>query len=309
MEQIEKIRPMVHAITNHVSANDVANAILAVGGLPIMAEYQGEVEEITVSASALVLNMGLLHPNKYLAMRNSGKIANKNNIPVILDPVGCMSSRYRKSSLRSLLSEIQFSVIRGNFAEMKTLSEIEYYEIWTKDYEITREKVIKPKGNFDEHKNLIAKEREKYRKMMEESIGKGVDSYENGDCLEEKIAIAKNIAQKYRCIAIITGENDIVTDGKKTFCLQNGSPRMAKITGAGCMLSGLLGAFVGARQGSVLDSAVLACQLFSVAGELADEKATEKNLGTASMRNFLIDYLSLLDEDSVLSRAKFFEIK
>ncbi|MBR0278650.1 MAG: hydroxyethylthiazole kinase, partial [Synergistaceae bacterium] len=38
LENVRAISPLVHNITNYVTVNDVANAILAVGASPIMAD-------------------------------------------------------------------------------------------------------------------------------------------------------------------------------------------------------------------------------------------------------------------------------
>ena len=40
-------RPLVHCITNPISIHQCANAILAIGARPIMAEHPAEVQEIT----------------------------------------------------------------------------------------------------------------------------------------------------------------------------------------------------------------------------------------------------------------------
>lgn len=266
-ERVREKRPLVHAITNHVSANDVANAILAVGGRPIMAEYIGEVEEITSHASALVLNMGVIHPEKLSAMKRAGKIANEKGIPIVLDPVGCMSSSFRRTSAAELLDELKCSVIRGNFAEMSIL--------W----------------NMDEPKYFST-----------EKISGGVDSVDRTE-LAEKVELALGISQKYCCVAIVTGAVDVVSDGKRVFCLSNGSPQMTKITGVGCMLSGLIGTFVGANADNVLESALFAVKLLSISGELAEERLCADNPGTASMRIFIIDYLSTMEEKVLEERV------
>ena len=46
--------PLIHCITNPISINQCANAVLATGGRPIMAEHPKEVREITGSAQALL---------------------------------------------------------------------------------------------------------------------------------------------------------------------------------------------------------------------------------------------------------------
>lgn len=64
IELWKKVRqevPLVHNITNYVTVNDCANAILAVGGTPIMADDLREVCEIVKMAKSLVINMGTLN--------------------------------------------------------------------------------------------------------------------------------------------------------------------------------------------------------------------------------------------------------
>ena len=51
-------RPLIHCITNYVTANDVANLLLACGASPIMADEPEEVEEITARCAGLCLNLG-----------------------------------------------------------------------------------------------------------------------------------------------------------------------------------------------------------------------------------------------------------
>lgn len=60
LKEIKEKRPLVHCITNYVTANDCANIILAVGGIPVMADNKYEVEEISSKAQALVINIGTL---------------------------------------------------------------------------------------------------------------------------------------------------------------------------------------------------------------------------------------------------------
>ena len=53
-EELRKQVPLVHNITNYVTVNDCANALLAIGGSPIMADDINEVEEITSISSAFI---------------------------------------------------------------------------------------------------------------------------------------------------------------------------------------------------------------------------------------------------------------
>ena len=84
--------PLVHNMTNYVTVNDVANAVLAIGASPIMADDISEVRDITSISSALVLNIGTLNSRTIESMIAAGKQANERGIPVVLDPVGAGAS-------------------------------------------------------------------------------------------------------------------------------------------------------------------------------------------------------------------------
>ena len=92
---IRERKPLVHNITNYVVMNETANAILALGALPVMAHAQEEVAEMVGLAGALVLNIGTLSEPWIDAMLLAGKAANERGIPVVLDPVGAGATAYR----------------------------------------------------------------------------------------------------------------------------------------------------------------------------------------------------------------------
>jgi hydroxyethylthiazole kinase len=53
LENVRKMSPLIHNITNYVTVNDCANILLACGAPPIMADEKKEVEEITSICSGL----------------------------------------------------------------------------------------------------------------------------------------------------------------------------------------------------------------------------------------------------------------
>ena len=55
LENVRNKRPLVHCITNYVSANDCANALLAIGASPIMADDKNEAEDMTIKSFAKIL--------------------------------------------------------------------------------------------------------------------------------------------------------------------------------------------------------------------------------------------------------------
>ncbi len=121
IESIRTEAPVVHNITNYVVMNTTANAILALGGSPVMAHAAEEVEEMTGLARALVINMGTLSAPWVTAMLKAGKAALGRKIPVVLDPVGSGATRFRTETARRLVQEIRPTVIRGNASEIRSL--------------------------------------------------------------------------------------------------------------------------------------------------------------------------------------------
>jgi hydroxyethylthiazole kinase len=115
-------KPLVHQITNFVVMNETANATLALGALPVMAHAVQEVEEMVRAASALVLNIGTLSDAWVDSMLRAGRAANSEGVPVVLDPVGAGATAYRTETARTLVSELELAVVRGNSAEIATLA-------------------------------------------------------------------------------------------------------------------------------------------------------------------------------------------
>ena len=68
MENVRRMVPLVHNITNYVTANDVANVLLACGGSPIMSDDPDEVEEITTICGGLNINIGTLNKSTIPSM-------------------------------------------------------------------------------------------------------------------------------------------------------------------------------------------------------------------------------------------------
>jgi len=122
IEKIKEQRPLVHHITNYVTANDSANITLAVGASPVMASEPKEVEQMAAQAASLVLNIGTLSSLTVEAMLAAGRKAAAKGIPVIFDPVGAGATEYRTAVARRILAEVKPAVIRGNMSEIAVLA-------------------------------------------------------------------------------------------------------------------------------------------------------------------------------------------
>ena len=121
LSRVEAFKPLVHHLTNYVTATDCANTVLALGGSPVMADAKEEVEEMVSMASALVINLGTLNSNGLESMVLAGKKANHLKIPIILDAVGVGATNFRTLKAQTLLETLKFTCIKGNASEILSL--------------------------------------------------------------------------------------------------------------------------------------------------------------------------------------------
>ncbi|WP_340139933.1 MULTISPECIES: hydroxyethylthiazole kinase [Bacillus] len=114
---------------------------------------------------------------------------------------------------------------------------------------------------------------------------KGVDAgIGNGDV----VGIAKQAADELDTVTVITGKEDVVTDGERTVIVRNGHQILTKVTGTGCLLTSVMGAFAAVEKDYV-KAAVAALTFYGVAAEIAAVKTVE--LGPGS---FQIEFLNQL---------------
>ncbi len=103
---------------------------------------------------------------------------------------------------------------------------------------------------------------------------RGVDSV---NTTEEAITAAKTLAVERRTVVAVTGAQDFVTDGTRSFLISGGSPMMMSVTGTGCSASATVGAFLAVEKDAIL-ATVSALALFKVVAE----KAALKSQGPGS---------------------------
>lgn len=118
--------PLIHCITNPISISLCANAVLAVGASPVMAEHPREVEEITKSADALLVNLGNITDVRMESMKISAKAAFNNHIPFVLDAVGVACSELRRNYALDLIQSYHPTLIKGNYSELRALYQRDY---------------------------------------------------------------------------------------------------------------------------------------------------------------------------------------
>lgn len=118
---IRAARPLVHNITNAVVANTTANALLALGASPAMADAPEEVAELVRAADALVINLGTVNAAAAEAMHRAVDEATATATPWILDPVAVGALGYRSRLAGELIAR-RPAAIRGNASEILALS-------------------------------------------------------------------------------------------------------------------------------------------------------------------------------------------
>lgn len=120
--KLRKTRPLVHCITNYVTAADTANMLLAAGAAAVMADDPAESAQITASADALLVNLGTPSQSRIEAMLRSCAAAKQKGIPVVLDPVAVGASALRKEAAEQILASGAVTIVRGNLSEISALA-------------------------------------------------------------------------------------------------------------------------------------------------------------------------------------------
>ncbi len=110
-------RPLVQSITNFVSMDIAANALLAIGASPAMVHAPEETPEFARLIDALVINIGTLSKQAADSMEIAAQAAQINRKPWLIDPVGAGGLTFRNETMLRLL-KYNPAIIRGNASEI-----------------------------------------------------------------------------------------------------------------------------------------------------------------------------------------------
>ena len=268
LDNVRATTPLVHNITNYVTVNDCANALLAIGASPIMSDEPADVEDIQTICGGLVLNIGTLNERTIAGMFAAGERAGALGHPIVLDPVGAGASALRTQTAGNLLDKLDMSVVRGNMSEVKALAGAA-------------------------------------------AATRGVDANPNDAVTEENLAesaaFVRVLAAKTNAIVAVTGAIDVVADAERAFAVRNGTPLMGWITGAGCMLSCLVAAFVAANPDAPLEATTAAVTAMGLAGQTAQKRMGGFD-GNGSFRTYVLDALYRMDGEALEAGAQVEEL-
>ncbi len=141
------------------------------------------------------------------------------------------------------------------------------------------------RGNFSEIQSLLGSGKTR-----------GVDSSEFNQDIAERIVV--RASEKFNTTVAITGKIDYVSDGNKIFMVENGTPLLTKVTGTGCMVTSIMGAFL------PVDSPIRAAVSSLVVFGISAEKAYEESPYPGSFHVKLYDWLYRMDEKLIEERGK-----
>lgn len=256
---VQQHKPLIHCITHPITMNDCANVVLAVGGSPNMASHPEEAAEVVSSASVLAVNLGNISDDRMKGMERAGEKAHELGIPILIDAVGAGCSSLRLRFARQFIESYHPAVIKGNSSEIRALCGLPSHSV-------------------------------------------GVDAGAGDSVTVENFAAASRefslYAAEHQAVVLVSGPVDVITDGKETCGVANGSPMMAKLTGTGCMLGVLAATYLSARR--PWQAAVLAAVMMGTAGE----QAAVQSAGMGSFHIALLDALSNLTAADVWRRRK-----
>lgn len=237
--------------------NDSANAILAVGARPNMAGHPREAAEVVGDARALVVNLGNITDDRMAAMEAAGLRAKEANIPRLIDVVGVGCSTLRLDFGRRWIREYTPQIIKGNSSEILSLA-------------------------------------------GDTAHASGIDAGTADVVTDENMAVMARpftaYAKAVGAVVLATGPVDVITDGVTTLGVANGTPKLARLTGTGCMAGALAGVYLSVAE--PFQAALLGVAMLNLAGE----EGALQTQGLGSFHVALFDALSLLKGEDIQRR-------
>lgn len=146
------------------------------------------------------------------------------------------------------------------------------------------------KGNLSEWKALCGRG---------ERVG-GVDlsAADQAERVTDHLSWLAGYARANHTVALVSGAEDLITDGQAAYLVSNGHPMLARLTGTGCMLNVLTAAWLAAAD--PVTAAVQACAVLGLCGE----RAAGASRGPGSLRSNLLDEVYALTDQELACGAR-----
>ncbi|MFW3587503.1 hydroxyethylthiazole kinase [Vagococcus fluvialis] len=197
--------PLIHCVTNEITCESMANALLYVNSKPIMADDPREFDELFQQTNSLLLNLGHLSPEREKQLIISSEYAKRFKTPTVIDVVGVSASSLRKKLALALMTN-EPQVVKGNTSEMKKLVDLESHGRGVDGHA------------SDQNQASLEKLSEKLKEYT--------------------------LKYPETCF-LATGETDVIVTREATYFLKNGVPELDKITGTGDMVGALIASLLG----------------------------------------------------------------
>ena len=197
--------PLIHCVTNEITCESMANALLYVNSKPIMADDPREFDELFQQTNGLLLNLGHLSSEREKQLIISSEYAKRFKTPTVIDVVGVSASSLRKKLALALMTN-EPQVVKGNTSEMKKLVDLESHGRGVDGHA------------FDQNQASLEKLSEKLKEYT--------------------------LKYPETCF-LATGETDVIVTREATYFLKNGVPELDKITGTGDMVGALIASLLG----------------------------------------------------------------
>ena len=200
--------PLIQCLTNTVTVESVANALLYVGAAPVMADQEAEMAVFFDQNDGALLNIGSLSPEKIRNILLAARTADETDTPFVLDLVGVSASPLR-NDLAQEISAFTPDVIKGNLSEMRTFCGL---------------------GSTGR------------------GVDAGADDQSEAALVELGQAMQEWVSDHAGTTLLATGPVDVVADASGIYYLKNGVANLGRFTGTGDIVGALITALLGAGQ-------------------------------------------------------------
>ena len=206
---------------------------------------------ITGAADSLVVNLGNINEERMQAMAIAGARAHALGLPILLDAVGAACSTLRLEYAKAFIEANRPQIIKGNSSEIRALC------------------------GLPSHAHGV-----------DAGSADAIRGTDLAGAAEPFVAYAR----EHDTVLLITGATDLVTDGRRTLGVANGTPLLGRLTGTGCMVGALAGTWH--SSGEPFAAAVLGTVYMGL------------NPGPGTFHVHLLDALGSLTPDQVVQGMK-----
>ena len=293
VQKIRDLKPRIHMIPNIVTATLCADALSAVGARPIMAMYAEELEDVIQQADGFVANLGQPNEDKIKSVHRGIIAANEREIPIVIVPVGCCATEFRKRFVKDILRYDFTGIIKGNYAEISSILNGESIKTGV-DSQLQAEDFDKLLNNYIQksREDIEDNDNNKDKRVY---IATGETDYilikktakETGMIGTSMLDIRTSESEMIRSDVI--GLDMIGADSKKADDKATALTLRWNVTGTGCMYGALLGAVYAVNPREPEKAALVTSMLMRYLLANADNTR-----GYATYKNSLLDTLSLV---------------